>query len=233
VATQWRAGLGRLWSSVASRGPVPHRPTFTTSLFAALLAVGVVLGFVAVRATDQSARGALPPSTTVPPPVHVTTTVPATTAPRPPATTAPTTVADTAAPVGPCRRADLEVTMSVSGGAGVTEVETVLHDLAPCTWQPVTVSGYQCPDTIAVEDSSGARVWPAPGQAEQCSTPAGRVLSPGQVETLSAAWDDQVVSGSGTAAAPAGSYTAVGTWSWATDGGQPDQASDAEPFSLG
>ncbi|MDE3085580.1 MAG: hypothetical protein KGJ77_02345 [Acidobacteriota bacterium] len=232
MAAHWRAGLGRLWSSVASRGPVPHRPGFTTSLFAALLAVGVVLGFVAVRASDQSARSALPPATTVPPPVHVTTTSPPTTAPPPVATAPPSTVAATAAPLGPCGRQDLTVTVTVSGGGGITEVESVLRDLAPCSWQPVAVSGRPCPDTIAVESASG-QVWPAPGQAEQCSTPAGRVLSPGQVETLSAAWDDRVPSAGGTAAAPAGSYTAVGTWSWAAAGGQPAQATGTEPFSLG
>ena len=232
MATQWRLGLGRLWSSVASRGSVPHRPTFTNSLFAALLAIGVVLGFVAVRAADQSARTALPP-TTVPPPVHPTTTPPPTTPPQAPATAPPTTVAATAAPLGPCGPQDLQVTVSVSGGGGVTDVETVLHDLAPCSWQPVAMSGRPCPDTIAVESASGAQVWPAPGQGEQCSTPAGRDLSPGQVETLSAAWDDRVPSGGGTAAAPAGGYTAVGTWSWATSGGQPAEASGSESFSLG
>ena len=233
MASQWRAGLGRLWSSVASRGPVPHRPTFTTSLFAALLAVGVVLGFVAVRAADQSAHSALPPSTTVPPPVHATTTSPPTTPPPAPATEPPASVAATAVPLAPCGPRDLQVTVSVSGGGGVTEVETVLRDLAPCSWQPVAVSGRPCPDTIAVENSAGAQVWPAPGQAEQCSTPAGRVLSPGQVETLSAAWDDRVPSAGGTAAAPQGSYTAVGTWSWTASDGEPAQASGTEPFSLG
>ena len=233
MASGRRTGLGKLWSWVAARGPVPHRPTFTASIFAALLAVGVVLGFVAFRTTDQPARSALPPSTSVPAPVHVpTTTLPPTTTATTPPTTPPTTDA-VATQVGPCRRADLQVTVSVSGGPGATEVTTELRDIAPCTWQPVTVSGYPCPDTIVVVDAGGSQVWPAPGQAEQCSTPAGRVLTPGQDESLSATWDNRVLAGGATTPAPRGQYAAVGTWSWATDGGRPDQASQSQPFTLG
>lgn len=234
MATTWRAGLRRLWSSVATRGQVPHRPTFTTSLFAALLAVGLVLGFVAFRPTDQSTRGALPPgSSTTTTPRHVTTTVPPTTTQTAsPPTTPPTTTAAAAPPTGPCTRSEVEVSVSVGGSAGITDVTTVLHDLTACVWQPVTVSGYPCPDTIAVVDADGRQVWPAPGQGEQCSTPATEVLTPGQTLSLSAAWNNQVPSGGGTTAAPPGRYAAVGTWSWATVGGQPDQASQSEPFSL-
>lgn len=231
MASGRRTGLGRLLSSVTARGPVPHRPTFTASILAALLAVGVVLGFVAFGTTDQAARRAAPPTTSLPP-VHVpSTTLPPTTAATAPPTTPPTTTA-AATQVGPCRRADLQVTVSVSGGPGVTEVTTELRDLAPCSWQPVAVEGYPCPDTIAVVDAGGSQVWPAPGQAEQCSTPAGRVLTPGQDETLSAAWDDRVPAGGTTVPAPPGRYAAVGTWSWATDAGAPDQASDSQPFTL-
>jgi hypothetical protein len=109
------------------------------------------------------------------------------------------------------------------------QVTTEVTDVIACTFDPIATG-----DCIVVVESSGGQVWPWPNQGEQCAPPAASVLDPGDVETLQATWNQQVLSTSGQSeAAPPGSYVAVGTWSWASDSSSPDQlAARSTPFDL-
>lgn len=238
------ARLKRLWVSVAGDSVVPHRPTLAASFIVALLAVAVVLGFVAVSDTHTSADGRLVPGLTTSAPA------PSTTAPRtnvtlvPAPTTTVTTTATTAAgtvstspPASPgwCTPSDLRVSTSTNNAnypAGqAVEVDTDVIDVVACTFDAETAAGQSCPDSVTVEQS-GNQVWPWPGQAEQCSPPAPTVLAPGDRESLAAAWNQQVLTtDGGPRQAPPGTYEAVGTWAWSAGAGRaPHQEQDSATF---
>lgn len=216
----------------------------TSSVIVALLAVGIVLGFAAVRTggrTPSSSSGAIPtvsiplvPSTTSP----ATGTTPPTVARPAPTTTAPPAPTTTAATVGTCRPADVVVATSSDSssyppGSTVT-VTTTLRDVRECIFTPAPAGPYGCASTIVITDAAGGQVWPSPGQTEQCSSPSSGVLQPGDVQTLRAAWNQQESGPGGLTSqqAPAGQYQAVGTWAWSSGGGAPYQASARSTFSL-
>jgi len=241
------AVLKRWLSSAATRSPVPHRPALSSMVMTALLAIGAVLGFVAVRTVAHTSPGSsasAPTTTTSAPPAASgsrpapsappsTTTVPPKAAPSP----APVTTATPAA-LTACTPSDVTVTTTTDYSSyppnTYVEVTTVVRDVFPCSFVPESVSG-ACPSAISVVNGSGGQVWPAPGQGEQCSLPATRTLSPGDVETLQAAWNQQVMTTSGRfTQAPAGSYVALGSWSWQEPGGSPYQVQvRSAPFSVG
>lgn len=245
---RFAAGLKRWMSSAATRSPVPHRPAMRSMVFTALGAVGVVLGFVAVQTVAHTSPGS---SASPPPPPSTTTTAPP--AARPahqapaavPTTTPPTTTPPAAAAAATptsleaCTPSDVTVTTTTDYGSypanTYVTVTTVVRDVFPCSFVPESGSGGSCPSAISVVDGSGGQVWPAPGQGEQCSWPATRTLSPRDVESLRAEWNQQVLTTSGGfTQAPAGSYVARGTWSWAVAGGSPYQVQvDSAPFTIG
>lgn len=241
------ARLKRLWTSVAGDRAVPHRPTVAASLIVALLAVGVVLGLVAVSQDHDSPVGTrLPgvttstPSTAAPPTnITLVPAAPSTTAGTTTTIAATTTTAGTSPPTGtePCTPSELRVSASSnrpSYAPGQTvDVTTEVTDVVACTFDPEAPSG-ACPDAVVVEQS-GAPVWPWPGQQEQCSPPAPTVLEPGQQESLTAAWNQQVRgAGGGGRQAPPGSYDVVGTWAWSGGPGQaPYQQQGSAGFVIG
>jgi hypothetical protein len=212
------------------RTPTPHRPALSSSVLAALLAVGVVLGFVAVRTVTQhdTARSSVS-STTVPP--TTTTTGVQHSAPPTVASTTTTTAASQAASPAPsptsrlCTPSDVSVSSSSDASSyppgAVVRVSTEVQDLVACTFHPQGGGNYPCPSNVVVVQSGGGQVWPVPGQGEQCSPPADQVLEPGDAVTLRAAWPEQVeTTGGTTEQAPAGDYQVLGTWSWAAGSGQ-------------
>jgi hypothetical protein len=233
-------GSKRLWVARGGRNSVPHRPTLTSSLMAALLAVGVVIGFVVARNGDHNTQATLMPgSTTTNPRVlpdrPVTPVVPATS----PTTTVPVNVPPTTT-AGPkwCTPADLEVSISTDSSSyalGQTvELTTEVVDLVACLFEVETPAGLTCGDSVAV-DQSGEQLWPWPGQGEECSPPAATVLRPGEEESLAASWNQQVLTTDGTSeqAAP-GTYDAVGMWAWVVGAGQaPYQAQATASFDVG
>lgn len=212
----------------------------------ALLAIGAVLGFVAVRTVAHTSPGssASAPTTTTsaPPTASGSRPVPA----APPSTTLPPKPAPSPAPVTTaapaqltaCTPSDVTVTTTTAYSSypanSYVQVTTVVRDVFPCSFVPESVSG-ACPSAISVVDGSGGQVWPAPGQGEQCSLPATRTLSPGDVETLQAEWNQQVKTTSGQyTQAPPGSYVALGSWSWQQSGGSPYQVQvRSAPFTIG
>lgn len=211
---------------------------------AAMLAVGVVLGFVAVRNTDRTTQGdTVPGITTVPAAPSTTdpgdsiTLEPAT--PDTPSTTVavPVTAPPSTSSPGWCTASDLQVSassISTSYGPGETvDLYTAVTDVVPCTFEAQASAGQPCADSIAV-DQAGNEVWPWPGQGEQCSPPAPTVLERGDRETLAAAWNQQVrTTSGGNGQAPPGHYEAVGTWSWLTGDGQaPYQEQATATFSI-
>ena len=212
----------------------------------ALLAIGAVLGFVAVRTVAHTSPGSsasAPTTTTTSAPPAAPGSRPATAAP--PSTTVPPKPAPSPAPVTTaspaqltaCTPSDVTVTTITDYGSyppnTYVQVTTVVRDVFPCSFVPESVGG-ACPSAISVVDGSGRQVWPAPGQGEQCSLPATRTLSPGDVETLQAAWNQQVLTTSGRfTQAPAGNYVALGTWSWQQPGGSPYQVQvRSAPFTI-
>lgn len=227
------AGLGfaapgrRLWSPSRGRGAAPHKPTLASSLVAALLAVGVVLGFVVARTSGPSipSNGSQPttsvPRVTVPvvsPPVYPAATT---------STTSPHTVVSApsqASGPAPCTPADVSVTTATDASSypsgGTVTVTTLLRAVRACVFQPVASGPYGCADTVIVVDGSNHQAWPWPGESEQCSPPAATVLQPGVTETLRAAWDGDVYSNGRFVPAPPGTYQAIGTWYWSAGAGQ-------------
>lgn len=195
-------------------------------MLAALLAIGVVLGFVALRATHDnnasrssasSSSTTVPPTTSTtqvqhvaPPPVASTTTT--TSSPQRQATTSTSTL---------CTPSDVSVSASASGSGSVVEVSTFVDDIVSCTFDPQGAGNYPCPSNVVVVQSGGGQVWPAPGQREQCSPPAAQILRPGDRVSLQATWPEQVgTTSGGTEPAPPGNYQVLGTWSWAAGSGQ-------------
>ena len=232
--TERFARLKRLWSTLGAKSPVPHRPRLSSSILAALLAIGVVLGFVATRST-HSTNGSFASTTTTTAPTTVPivpTTLPTT---SPPTTT--TTAAVASGPV-PCTPDEVQVSVSTDTtryppGAPVT-VTTAVTDVAPCVFTPEAAADVSCPAFLTVTNSAGNQVWPRPGQTEDCSPPAGAVLSPGQQEIVRVVWNQQVSGPSGAAvqAAP-GEYQSFATWSWsAGDGHRPYEEQVNSTFAL-
>lgn len=226
--------LGRLKQALTAAGtrtPAPHRPRLSSSIMAALVAIGVVLGFVVVRSvthndtarSSASSTTTVPPSTTttgvqhsVPPPVPSTTT---TTPPKQATSPPPSTTSSL------CTPSDLTVSAASDAGSyspgQVVQVTTEVNDVVACTFHPQGAGSYPCPSNVVVVESGGGQVWPVPGQGEQCSPPANQVLEPGDQVTLRAAWNEQVATtAGGTEQAPAGNYQVLGTWSWAAGSGQ-------------
>lgn len=206
---------------------------------AALLAVGVVLGFVAVRNTDHRAQGNLVPETTTSVPAPFSTTVPRdniTLVPPTPATSTTTVAAPVVAPPttggpGLCTASDLQLSASSDSSSYApgqpVDLSTDVTDVVACTFEAQAPAGRACADSIVVEQSD-SRLWPWPGQGEQCSPPAPTVLEPGDRETLAAVWNQRVLTADGsTEQASAGSYQAVGTWAWLTVDGQSPYAEQA------
>lgn len=236
-------GASRLWAPGRGRGAAPHRPTFVSSLVAALLAVGVVLGFVVARTTGPSvpSRGnALPttsapavPSTSLPSRVAGTTTVPTTAPPQ----SASATPSGSPGP-GPCTPSEVVIstaTDSSSYGPGSTvTVTTLVRGVQACVFQPVAVGPYSCADTVVITDAGGTQAWPWPGQAEQCSPPSATVLEPGVTDSLRAAWNGWVYSGGSPQQAPPGVYQAVGTWAWSAGAGRApyEVSTRSQPFTM-
>jgi hypothetical protein len=216
-----------------------------SSLLAALLAVGVVLGFVLVRTGRPSSSSNHSAATTTSVPSGPTTTIPSV---SPRTTSVPTTTSAPARPVVPvptaapppglCTPAEVIVTTSTdessyATGSTVT-VTTLLRALRSCVFQPVAAGPYSCADTIVITDGAGSQVWPAPGEREVCSPPAGAVLQPGATETLRGAWN-QVVDTSGHAQqAPPGPYQAAGTWNFSAGPGRPpyEVSARSAPFAI-
>lgn len=198
-----------------------------SSLVAALLAVGVVLGFVVARTTGPSIpSNQSTPTTTVPrvsvpvlsPPVESVPT--STTAVPQTAVSAPSQASGPA----PCTPADLSITTatdasSYRSGSTVT-VTTLLRSVRACVFQPVAAGPYGCADTVVVIDGSNHQAWPWPGESEQCSPPAATVLQPGVTESLRAGWNGEVETDGSFQPAPPGTYEAIGTWSWSAGPGQ-------------
>lgn len=238
MSTERSGPLKRLWSNATRRSPVPHSPALGSSIIAAVLAVGLVLGLVAVRSNDHTTSGVRPiPPTSMPrsPTTTAGRHVSATEPTAPPTTSIPPPVTSTtAAPSSAlCTAADVTVSTKTPDAAyppgESLEVTTEVTDVTACTFDPIATD-----DCIVVDESSGGQVWPWPNQGEQCSPPAASVLDPGDVETLQAIWNQQVQSVDGQSeAAPPGSYVAVGTWSWASGGSSPHQAAAAStPFNV-
>ena len=231
-----------MWSPRKGKGAAPHRPTLASSLVAALLAVGVVLGFVVARDTGPSIpsgqRGL--PTTSAPVPSTSTPSLSTGTTTTSPTTTAPHAVVTTTSPSGPgpCTPSQVVVTTTTDGssypsGATVT-VTTLLRAVQACVFQPVAVGPYSCADTVVITDAGGAQQWPWPGQSEQCSPPAPTVLEPGVTESLRAAWNGWVYGGGNEHPAPNGVYQAIGTWAWSAGSGRaPYQVSTrSQPFTV-
>lgn len=198
-------------------------------MLAALLAIGVVLGFVAVRAThNDAARQTSSSSTTTLPPTTTSTTVLRHSAPPPASSTTTTGAAplqDTVSNPGLCTPSDVSVSAASDANSyppGATvEVKTVVQDLRACTFDPQGAGNYPCPSNVVVVQSGGGQVWPMPKQGEKCSPPAAQVLEPGDQVSLNAAWPQQVASAAGgTEQAPPGNYQVLGTWSWSAGSGQ-------------
>ena len=221
--TDRSAGLKRLWSSMWGKTNHPHRPALSSSIIAALLAVGVVLGFVATRASNHSANGAF--STTTTPPT--TTTAPTTTTTTPPTTTttAPTTTT-TAAHVAnassPCTPSDVSVSVSARGNRQSVGITTAVTDVVACAFTPQPGGSLSCPVFVDVTGGGGNQVWPAAGQSETCSPPRAVAFTPGQQEVVSVDWSP----------ASPGSYTANGFWSWSSGGGTPYQGTASASFTV-
>ena len=232
-----------LWAPRKGKGAAPHRPTITSSLVAALMAVGVVVGFVLIRTGNPTVSGQTAPTPSIP---GTRATVPPGQSSAPLAsgapTTAPTSPPVTSATSSPgtryCTPADVEVssaTDSSAYGPGRTvTVTTLLRAARTCVFQPVPTGQYSCASTIVVTDAGGSQVFPWPGQPEQCSPPAPTVLQPGVTESLRAAWNQRVSAGGAQQAQP-GSYQALGTWAWSSGPGQaPYQVSArSQPFVIG
>jgi hypothetical protein len=235
------AGLKRLWSSLAAKTHLPHRPAVSSSILAALLAVGVVLGFVATRA-NHPANGSFAsttttaPTTTTPPTVVVPTT-------RPTTTTAPTTTTTTTAAVAtgslPCTPSEVRVSVSTSSTnyppAYPVTITTAVTDVTACVFTPQPGGQLTCPVFLDVTNGAGNQVWPRAGQAEGCSPPSAAALTPGQQESVSVVWNQQVSGAGGKPQqAPPGAYTAMAFWSWSAGAGQrPYQAQAQTPFIVG
>jgi hypothetical protein len=202
----------------------PHRPALSSSVLAALLAVGVVLGFVATRASNHAANGAFSSTTTTAP----TTTVPSpTTAPTttaPPATVPPTTTAPhVVSASSPCTTSDVRLSVSAGGSSSAVTISTAVTDVVPCTFTPQAGGSLSCPVFVDVTDAGGNQVWPGANQPESCSPPSAVAFSPGQQEVVSVVWSQ----------ARPGSYTANGFWSWSSGGATPDQGTVNAAFSVG
>ncbi len=232
------ARLKRLWSSLGRKSSVPHRPGWTASVLAALLAIGVVLGFVATRG-NHAVNGAFASTTTTstaPPATVPSTTTTSTTAP-PPTTT--TTAAAVASGLGPCAPSEVQLSVSTnqstySPGTYVT-VTTAFTDVAPCVYSPESASNVSCPVYLYVDNSSGSQVWPLAGQSEDCTPPSEGTLSPSQQEVVRVEWN-QAVAGPGgkTVQAAAGEYEAVAVWSWyAGSGVRPYEEQESSNFVVG
>jgi hypothetical protein len=229
--------LRRWLSQAVTRSPVPHRPAVGSMVATALLAVGTVLGFVAVRTVSHRSQGlsaAPPPTTTSVPPAPVTAP---SIVPAPPPTTAPAPAV--VASSEQCTPSDVTVTTTTDASSYPPDtyvvVTTVVSDVVPCSFVPDTAAGSSCPSAVSIVNASGTQVWPAPGQGEVCSPPVTRILEPGDVETLRAEWNQAVLStGDRWAPAPAGTYVALGDWSWADGGSSPYQAqAPSASFTVG
>lgn len=214
--------------TAGARAPAPHRPARSSSILAALLAVGVVLGFVVLRtSSNHDTVGSSSSSTTTSSPAPSTTQAQQA---APPETSTTTTARQLAAPdtvAGSelCTPSDLTVSAtsdasSYAPGAAV-QVSTVVYDHTACTFDPQGGGGYPCPSNVVVVNGSGDQVWPWPGQGEQCSPPAAQALQPGDQLTLQATWNEQVqTAGGGTEQSPPATYQVLGTWSWSAGSGQ-------------
>ena len=128
-------------------------------------------------------------------------------------------------------------------------ITTTVRDLVACLFEPAAASsgdgagaGSSCATTVAVTDAAGDRVWPVPGQVEQCAPVAATALVPGQTLDVAVVWTGVAdVPGSPLdLPAPPGRYQAVGTWSWsgpgepASSGAAPVSASAVSaPFTVG
>lgn len=219
------AGFRRLWSSIWGKTNHPHRPAVSSSVLAALLAVGVVLGFVATRSSNHPANGAFSSTTTTTAPS--TTTAPPTTAAPTTTTTAKPTTTTTAAHVAnassPCTLSDVRISVSTGGSSSAVTISTAITDVVACAFTPQAGGSLSCPVFVDVTDAGGNQVWPGAKQPESCSPPNAVAFSPGQQETVSVVWNQ----------AQRGSYTANGFWSWSSGGATPQQGSASAPFSVG
>jgi len=216
-------GGNRLLSPTRGRGAAPHRPTLASSLVAALVAVGAVLLFVLLRTggTNVSSNERAPSTASSP-------TTPTTTG-------ATSTAAGTAA----CTADEVHVVTRTNRsfaapGAPIT-VTTLLRARATCTLVPTAVAPYGCSTTIVVVDALDRQVWPSSGQQEVCSTGASILLRRGVAESVRVTWDGLVHSAGTSAAAPPGTYEAVGSWAWSPGPGQsPTEVSArSAPFAIG
>jgi hypothetical protein len=231
----------RLWSSVGGKTHLPHRPALSSSILAALLAVGVVLGFVATRAGNHTRNGAFASTTTTTPTTTLPNVVVPTTAPTT-TTTAPTTTTTTTAVSSaslPCTPSEVRIGVSTNSTnyppAYPVTITTTVTDLSACVFAPQSGGQLSCPVFVDVVNGAGNQVWPRAGQAENCAPPSAGAMSPGQQEIVSVVWDQQVSgAGGGAQQAPPGAYTAMGFWSWsAGDGRRPYQGQAAASFIVG
>lgn len=217
-------------------------------MLAALFAVGVVVGFAAVRLPGTSSHTATAPTTTSPHgsafPSQPPATLPPPTVAVPPSTTSPPAASpQTAAargttftvpepgPSGPppvCTPDDLFVSTTTdratyAAGNTVTVTTVLRAERRTCLFQPVAVAGYGCNVVTAVNGPSGSQVWPWPDESVRCAMAGPTVLSPGDGQELTDAWNGQVTDDGGRSfhAAAAGQYQAVGLWSWSAGPGKP------------
>jgi hypothetical protein len=233
-------GLKRLWSTIGRKTHVPHRPALSSSILAALLAVGVVLGFVATRASNHPSNSAIPTTTITAPTTTLPTVVVPTTSP--PTTAPPTTTTTTAAVSSaslPCTPAEVRFGVSTDSAyyppAYRVTITTTVTDVAACVFTPVPGGQLNCPVFVDVTNGGGNQVWPRAGQAENCAPPSAVAMSPGQQAAVTVVWDQQVSGAGGNAQqAPPGEYTAMGFWSWsAGDGRRPYQEQASASFIVG
>jgi len=162
----------------------------------------------------------------------------ATPSPHDPASTTTTSAPPPMAP-GQCTADDVTVTTATDASAygpdGPVTITTTIRDALACVLDPVPTGPYDCGTSVTVDNGTGARVWPVPGQSEQCAQPPATALSPGAGLSVGVVWTGlSNVPGTGSdLPAPPGEYVAAGTWSWAGPSGQTVTVTgDSPPFAL-